>query len=402
MSASIPLPLFNIFTRLREAGMGISTRDYLDALHALDIYSEPFSGVHHCDRRADVSIEDETVIRRRSELSWLCQTLWARNEKERELVQRIVTREIGLAPSRLSIALKQNLDLLERVENEDAWVDPSAFASYSPDNEDEQNDEDARKSQNSASISTKLQPHVAAEIVSENGDLSLPVIQAPPIEEDDLFSMEEEEIISPLWLQALWRRFFVSSCFLETEEIDVPKTVVSVAKNGALTEPVMKRRAVNTVSLVLLIDVNAPMQSWQTFEHSMVQSIRTKRSRIQDIEIAYFSLVPGNTLFRSRALREPVQIDSLFRGKTATSVVVFGEAGAISRNISQRKKDKFNQFLTSMGRKEVKNILWVNPMAASRWKGSYMECISGHPRCYSIPLDSESLLRGIDLLRGAH
>lgn len=404
--ASPPLPLYHIFNRLRMAGVPLGTRDYLEGLRALEYYSEPFidlADVKVANSLAPLEIaEDTPCVRNREQLVWLCQTLWARTEDERRLVQRIIANDIELAPSSLALSLKKSLDQGLGKTPLTAPEEPPVLCPYSPDEDEDSKEEasatEAKKTQEE--LLDNSHDRIAAEVVESGGDMSLPRLKTKGLGDEGRFAMQADPLMSPLWLRALWRRFFIPMIQEDSHLIDVSATVNAAARAGCLIRPIMKSRAVNIAKLLILIDVGDAMQPWRAFEDSLVESLDPKHSRINNIEIAYFTVVPGKTVYKTRNLCEPLLLDELLQTHSASSLLVFGEAAAVSRRPLARMNKQMQNFIDRLQMHEVRPTVWLNPMQPTRWRRSYMGLLRNRPHVHSVDLSSESLLRGIDLLRG--
>jgi len=423
MSAEIaPLLLYGVFQKLREAGIPLQIRDYLDGLKALRLYGglEPFqilAGVTSQKPPDLKGVYGKNRLRVGAELVWLCQLLWARSQEERSIVERVITIEIGL-PSPGSIRKLRDLLISPGLNPEaESQSEPTAVVPFetvkppgesdqiaadkhgesgkeeSEQNEIEANSEDQQKSY-------KIPVEVVSSEERREGDISLPPLNAPAIQDNLIFLPSETQIISSLWLLALWRRFFVPVRKRNATEIDPAATVRSVARNGRIVAPVMKLRRTNAARLLLLIDSSEAMIPWLQFETALVESLTPSLSRLSAVDIRYFNGVPGLKLFAERTLRKSETIEEVLQRSSGSPLLVVGEAGVVRPRTDAHFGHRLERLLALAGEFENRPLIWVNPMPGRRWRGSLMDRLSNRPNVYSIELNPEALLRAVDLMRG--
>lgn len=402
--------LHGLVMRFREAGLKLSVRDYLDGLQALQRFPEPFSALQGViagrDRGDDGSVRFEAGIvriRQREEIVWFCQTMWARSDEERRIVRDIVTREIGLAhPGIMLEALTrlQGTDTLSWWPHQDrppTTPDPPP----APKSRDETVAEE-RPARAPTEAYVSAEPPVDGGLslaIEEAAGLPVPSPPAPPEDTAQRYVFDPEPLISSLWLTALWRRLFRPVRRIDHREIDAEETVRRAIRNAGLLEPAFKLRRVNAARLLVLVDVSVAMAPWIPFEETLSQTLMGSGSRLAEVGLAYFSGMPRETVYQTPTLQRPVPMERLFTAFRGAPVLVFGEAGAA---VAPRRDfaERLDHFLGQATALDVKPLVWINPMPAQRWQPLMKDRLATYPHAHLLPLDGESLLRAVDILRG--
>lgn len=429
MSArSARLLLYGVFQKLREAGLPLQIRDYLEGLQALRLYGglEPFETLSGVKPEARASTGRERPgksfthrVRTGAELVWLCQVLWARSDSERSIVERVITLEIGVPPPRLIRELHELLISPGPDSPEDGQSEPASVVPFESSKQQDSVEQAAtveqadgggeaagserqeQKSEEGAKEGAKEADTFPVEIVAEEeGALALPPLGRSEISDDPTYLPTEPPIISPLWLVALWRRFFIPVRKADAVEIDAAATVRSAARSGRIVAPVMKLRRKNTAKLLLLIDSSEAMTPWRQFEAALVDSLAPGTSRLSAVEIRYFNGVPGRKAFAGRTLRKGEPTEEVLRRNGGSPVLVVGEGGVVRPRTDVSFRERLKRFLALASEFENRPLIWVNPMPQRRWPGSLMELLKGQPNVHAVELNPETLLRAVDLMRG--
>lgn len=416
------LLLHGIFQRLRAAGLSLGIRDFLDGVDALHLYPEPFQALAGVQaEREDTSNvfrkHEKPVhrIRQRNELVWLLQTLWARTPEERRIVYNVVTLDIGLPSTKLILDFRDQVLETPGSPEDELRPEPlpkSPFTEQTntddPETVTENQEAGSATSNASDNKETELQeaPKPTPEtikadvVVNEDCDVTLPKLQYEPNTDNYSYSMLEDPVISSRWLLTLWRRMFRPVLEPDDREIDLVETVKSIAETGLLLHPVMKQSRVNTAKLLVLIDVSEAMAPWRSFETAFVESLDTRLSRLGKVNISYFNGVPGKTVYQHRARREPQALKKLLNKFTGSPMLIIGEAGAARLQWKPIMAERMGNMLNQVNNSGISSVVWINPMTMQRWNGSYMDLLRGHQHVHCIELNTESLLKGIDIMRG--
>lgn len=414
-SGAAHLLLYGIFLQLRAAGIPLQVRDYLEGLRALRLYGglDPFEAL------ADVKPEEAGRarpgksfahrVRAGDQLVWLCQVLWARSHEERNIVERVITLEIGLPPSRLVRELHQLLQAPGSAPSDESQTEPVPVVPFEAEEPQPQVEEAAQpEPEGEQTAKAEHKPGEVEEgyvipvtvVEPEAGDMSLPPLNHTEPVNDLTFLPYEPPIISPLWLVSLWRRYFIPVRKRVAMEIDAAATVRRAARTGKLLAPVMKLGRQNIAKLLLLVDTSEAMTPWRRFETVLVESLDPRASRLHTVEIRYFNGAPGGRVFRERNLRKAEPLAEVLKQNNGNPVLILGEAGAARTRNDPSFRMRMEELLSSASANENRPLIWVNPMPHRRWPGSLMDSLRGRPNVHAVELNPEALLRAVDLMRG--
>ncbi len=420
------LLLSGIFRALRAAGIPLSIRNYLDGVWALTYYQEPFvalKGVQPTASDADFvtgGVRDTPLhrIKLRKELVWLCETLWARSEDERKVIRDTITRTIGLPPAQWTEKLLQlGRDALVNTHSPD--LPPTSPIRQKEIEEEKKRQDRIRRGQNeemqegekkvSKGGGTKKggdtnivgceKPISRPVEFADDGDMSIPDLRDIPIFKGREFVLSSTQLVSPLWLTALWRRLFVPIRRPDLRDIDPAETVRMAARVGCILRPSMRMMRVNDAKLLVLIDVGYGMAPWFDFINSLVKSLEINKGRAGTISTAFFTGAPGDRVYVSRDLSKPVRLSNLLREMSSSPVLIFGQAGVLGTPQLDLSK-RIDTFFLELAESGLKPLVWINPMPRKRWLAGEMPRIIKKQNTTAFELNAESLLRAVDVLRG--
>jgi len=139
------------------------------------------------------------------------------------------------------------------------------------------------------------------------------------------------------------------------------------------------------------------MAPWRPFLDALAQSMAL--SRLPAAEILYFANVPKRTLFRSTALSGGVPADAVFDRHGGAGLLIISDAGAARGYFSRQRLQQTAKFLAHANR--ARAVVWINPMPRPRWRDTTADHISADRNATFLPLDIASLIRAVDVLRGA-
>ena len=368
----LPLPLLGLFRALQRAGVGLGTRDYLDALRALQ-------AGHGGTARAD--------------LARLAEALWARGPEETVLVRRWFA---DLPP--LPAATRQALDGQDAATRALAAGDAATTASASA----------ARRGR-----AGEIAPDVvvaAAEAPVEGartrialggahaaGGLMLPHLIAEPVLGDDLL-LEPQPLVPLRQLVVLWRRYRrATRARGPRTELDLDATVRQRCERGLIGAPVLRPRRRNAARLLVLADASPSMTPWLPFLHLMQQSLAY--GRLGEGTLRWFGNVPRRQVHASARLNSPESRDDLLDRHSGASVLVVSDAGSARGLLNRRRWTQTQEFVATAAAR-CGCIVWMNPMPPARWTATTAALVAADPRVTMLPLDAAHLLRAVDLLRG--
>lgn len=364
---SSDLLLYGVFIRLVRANMSLSVSDYLDALRALQLDPSPLLD------SAGGQARDP-----RSKVARLCQILWARTDEEARMIGQIVQE--------IPAASEEDRNAFERhIVNQHG---------------------DAPRSQ---------RPSVPAHAVKRTVDpAATPLVSFAPAERGPGLSwprllmrtggpgptyvLSPQSVVSARWLSVLWRRFRRFERSGAKSELDIDGTIAERSRRGVIDRPVMRAPRTNRARMLILVDVSPSMAAWRPFIESLARSLSA--SRLSAPTMLYFDNVPRRAFFDSAQLTTPVSIAEVLQKNAGASVLVLSDGGAARGALNHRRVRETTAFL-QLVRRRHKAVVWVNPMPKSRWDGSSAERLARLKDAVFLPLNANSLIQAVDVLRGA-
>ena len=453
------LPLLELFTRLREAGLPLGIPDYEAAVQALQ------KGYGLPDRAA---------------LARLCQTLWVRSSDERRLFdyyfeqligkeaisqpenaenktttnasQRSKKRLIALYTGLISLAvIITGVVLWHNTRSKDVKIAPSpsaipttlptqvpvaptASASPTPQPTGAQqpssngliwvlllilalsagafwlvkillqrrHKQPEQASEPAAANSAKL----ASELLRETKD-AVQVAQAVQQITHQRTNARDRFLLATDYLPVTQRQMKQSWRHLRrmvregmATELDVEATVQRIAHDGMLLNPVLVARRTNRTELVLLIDQDGSMVPFHSLSARLVETA-LRGGRLGKAGAYYFHNCPVDYLYKDPMHQEAEPIEEVLRGfqRDRTAVLIFSDAGAARGGLNLERAELTATFLQQL-QQHVRYVAWLNPMPKVRWNTSTARDIA-----LQVPMfeaTRQGLDEAIDALRGRH
>jgi uncharacterized protein with von Willebrand factor type A (vWA) domain len=153
-------------------------------------------------------------------------------------------------------------------------------------------------------------------------------------------------------------------------ELDVEATVKHIGHEGILLEPVLIPPKVNRAELLLLIDQDGSMVPMNALSQRLAETA-LRGGRLGRTGIYYFHNCPVEYLYRDPYHQEGELVSHILNhvcsGRTA--VLIFSDAGAARGGNSQERYQLTQKFLTNL-KQRVRYIAWLNPMPKNRWFGT--------------------------------
>jgi uncharacterized protein with von Willebrand factor type A (vWA) domain len=350
-----PYPLEALFLTLRRRGIPLGWRDYQDALRALS------SGLG---------------VARRGDLLRVLQLLWTRTDAERRTLDQVMGQ----------IALPTQ-DEIESYRSPSQRIQaPGERPAEAQSNLGDSGGRDAAEDAVALNFSGTDTPGMA-----------LPKPVFPPMS-NEAFVLTPQPALTLRSLIVVWRRFQKRLREGPAIELDLEGSIEQQCRGGRLLAPVLRPERRNRARLVLLLDVSPSMAAWSLLTPIWVESMA--QSQLGSASIYYFSNVPGEVLYRKRWLREPVELEEALRADSNSALLIFSDAGASRGNRDRQRTQRTGEFLRQIG-PHWSPVVWINPMPEARWKGSTAAWLARQPKLHLLPLGETSMVRAIDLLRGA-
>jgi uncharacterized protein with von Willebrand factor type A (vWA) domain len=199
-------------------------------------------------------------------------------------------------------------------------------------------------------------------------------------------------------LAVLWRRYRRMVRAGPRTELDLDGTAAEQVRRGVLDRPVLRPRRVNRAKLVILADASPSMSAWGPFLDELATSVVI--SRMQSIRLLYFANVPRRSVFASSALTAATPVQKVLDSCGGGGLMVISDAGAARGYLNRARVTATQKFLAAANRR-TRAIVWINPTPESRWGGTTAEAIAVGAGATFLPLDHSSMIRCVDILRGA-
>jgi uncharacterized protein with von Willebrand factor type A (vWA) domain len=357
------MPLLDLFTRLREAGLPLGIDEYQLALRAL---------------QAGFGIPDQAALGR------LCRTLWVKSPGEVHLfnyhfrqvmsISTIISPDSGSSTSRDEVMP----DLAQS--KPDSKLDSEAATA---------------KSASTPSSSTWRMGEEEIQMVQAmrhavHGDDEVP--HSHFIQRDEYFPVTRRQ------MKQSWRYLRRPIREGPMEELDVEATINKIARQGILLEPVLVPRRVNRAELMLLIDQDGSMVPFHLLSRRLAETV-LRGGRLGRAGVYYFYNCPVQYLYHDSYHQEAERIEDILNRlrPERTSALIFSDAGA-ARGGFNPERIKLTEMFLGQIRKRLRYIAWLNPMPHSRWSGT----TAGKIACL-VPMfefSRQGLDDALDVLRG--
>jgi uncharacterized protein with von Willebrand factor type A (vWA) domain len=420
------LPLLELFTRLREAGLPLGIDEYHAVLQAL---------------QAGFGINDKAALKR------LCQTLWVKSAEEKRLFeyqfkQLIDSEVISLTPETqfeqhqnkisqivryvilgilgIGIALNFKLSSHEQTQtklapspttklntigqpnttaqpttNQTPIVQPTATPSANT-NRNQPNwifgsllsvivlsagyitfrTVTKRKTEQSPIENTSI-PHLSPEltqIIEDEVQVAQAVRQVTNKSEEipqiSFILSTEYFPVTERQMKQTWRYLRRPVREGTATELDVEATVNQIGRQGLLLEPVLLPRRVNRAEMLLLIDQDGSMVPFHALSRRLAETA-LRGGRLGSAGIYYFHNCPIDYLYRDSYHQEAALVNDIVTNicSERTAVLIFSDAGAARGGLNEERYDLTKQFLHKL-KQRVRYIAWLNPMPEKRWFGT--------------------------------
>ena len=361
------LPLLDLFTRLREAGLPLGVGEYQLLLRAL---------------QGGFGVADEAALKR------LCQALWVKSTEDNRLFEYHFKQVMAQSAINKSVSTSQqhqstdfSKDLLPKQSETKACSDSSSTGTSS-----------------ATTVSTP-----SPEFVIETDD-EVQVAQAVKAADIDEEITDRNFLLTSDYFPVTRRQMKQSWRYLRRPiregipiELDIEATVNQIGQQGVLLEPVLVPRRVNRTELLLLIDQEGSMVPFHALSHRLAETA-VRGGRLGKAGIYYFHNCPMDYLYHDSYHQEAEAIaDMLTRVPERTVVLIFSDAGAARGAYSEERIELTEMFLTQL-RQRIRYIAWLNPMPQKRWFGTTAGEIADLVPMFE--MTRRGLQDAIDVLRG--
>ncbi len=422
------LPLLELFTRLREAGLPLGIDEYQAVLQAL---------------QAGFGINDKAALKR------LCQTLWVKSAEEKRLFeyqfkQLIDSEVISLTPETqfeqhqnkisqivryvilgiLGIGIALSFKLSSHEQTQTTQPKPTLSPTTKPNTigqpnttaQPTNNNQQTTNNNQQATNNNRNQPNwifgsLLSVIVLSAGYITFRTVtkrktEQSPIEntsiphlspeltqiiEDEVqvaqavrqVTNKSEEIpqisfilsteyfpVTERQMKQTWRYLRRPVREGRATELDVEATVNQIGRQGLLLEPVLLPRRVNRAEMLLLIDQDGSMMPFHALSRRLAETA-LRGGRLGSAGIYYFHNCPIDYLYRDSYHQEAALVNDIVTNicSERTAVLIFSDAGAARGGLNEERYDLTKQFIHKL-KQRVRYIAWLNPMPEKRWFGT--------------------------------
>ncbi|WP_437819552.1 VWA domain-containing protein [Sorangium sp. So ce1078] len=343
------LPLFELFQDLREAGLPLGTRDYLELLRAL---------------RMGEGLDDTRALLR------LCQLLWTGTREEARLLERLFDRTVEAAARRV---------------RPPPGSSPAAPGPAPPPPEPAVSPAAPPPAAAPASGSAAAAPEAHPPPPRGRAlELALAMLRGAPgeIEPPALRRALPDEYlpVSPRQMRQAWRRLRRMERRGPRTEPDLDATLAQIARDGVFLGPALVARRTNVERLLLLVDRHGSMTPFQVVTRRFAETAR-RGGRLAHVGVWFFNNTPfeleaGLAVQPEGPGSELVLLrDVLSAGPRAvTGALIVSDAGAARRTYATERIEATRRFLGEL-RAKLRRVAWVNPVPRDRWPGTSAQAI---------------------------
>ena len=331
------LPLLELFTQLREAGLPLGIDEYRLILKALQ------KGFGTIDQEA---------------LAELCRTLWVKSQDEEHLFnyhfQQVMTDPYSVKPS---VKREQEKTTISPSPTKEALESEGNYSSDLPN----KTPATVTVSSELMEVQDEMQVAEAVQITTQNNE---EITVNRFTETDEYFPVTRRQ------MKQSWRHLRRMVRQGLPTELDIEATIEQVVRQGVLLEPVLMPSRMNRTELLLLIDHKGSMVPFHALSQRLAQTA-LRGGRLEKASIYYFHNCPTKYLYhdQTRQKAEPVTDFLAQLRPERSAVLIFSDGGAARGGFSLERLELTQKFLDQL-KQRSRYIAWLNPMATERWFGT--------------------------------
>lgn len=357
------LPLLELFTRLREAGLPLGIDEYRLVLRALQ------AGFGTTDRNA---------------LARLCQTLWVKSPDEARLFRyhfdRIMPEMMEREPESPSTS------------PESSSKQPRSASTPSPTRPKAKTTETTTQAVADSEMALKMEDEiqVAKAVRYAITDDEIPYTR---------FSLTTDYLpVTRRQMKQSWRYLRRPVREGPPVELDATATVNQIGRQGLLLAPVLVPRRINRSELLLMLDQDGSMVPFHALSRRLAETA-IRGGRLGQAGIFYFHNCPVTYLYHDPHHLDAKPIENILAQchPQRTVVLIFSDAGAARGSFNVERLELTQQFLDQLNQK-VRYSVWLNPLPRSRWANTMASEIAN--RIPMFETTRRGLDNAIDVLRG--
>lgn len=153
-------------------------------------------------------------------------------------------------------------------------------------------------------------------------------------------------------------------------ELDVEATIDQIGQQGLCLDIVLVPPRVNRAELLILIDQDGSMVPFHALSRRLAETA-LGGGRLGKTGIYYFHNSPVEYLYRDRYHQEAELVSDILthRCSERTAVLIFSDGGAGRGGYSEERYKLTQEFLKQL-QQRVRHIAWLNPIPRKRWFGT--------------------------------
>jgi uncharacterized protein len=376
------LPLLELFTKLREAGLLLGIDEYRLALRALQL---------------GYGIKDRVALAR------VCRALWVKSSEEKRLFDYNFEKFIPeTSAEKVSRQTEENIAHKTDLQSEKLPVEESTAPiskASSKQSETTPPIEDLPTTEPSMNLSSTQSQLFIHELEDE-----IRIAQAVKAggKEDSLtyaFTQTTEFFpVTRRQMKQSWRYLRRMVREGPPEILDVEATINRMGRQGIFLEPMLIPRRVNRIDLLLLLDQGGSMSPFHILSRRLAETA-SRGGRLGQAGAYFFYNCPSSSLYFDGALRkaEPIKTVLSQIKQRRTVALIFSDAGAARGGYNAERIRQTEEFLNQL-RPQVRHVTWLNPMPNTRWAGTTANEIARLVPMFEV--SRRGLDDAIDVLRG--
>ncbi|MBD2592835.1 hypothetical protein H6G74_00635 [Nostoc spongiaeforme FACHB-130] len=355
------LPLLELFTRLREAGLPLGIDEYHLVLKAL---------------QAGFGTADEEA------LAEMCCILWVKSSDEEHLFkyhfEQVMTKRHDFKPAVVN----------EKTRDQTTVASDSKVPKVETKDEPPELLNTTSASSELMQVEDEMQVAEAVQITAQNSE---DIVINRFTQTDEYFPVTRRQ------MKQSWRhlRRFIRQGL--PTELDIEATIEQVGQLGILLEPLLVPRRINKTELFLLIDHRGSMVPFHALSQRLAETA-VRGGRLGKASIYYFHNCPTNYLYHDHTRQQAQTVtDFLAQLREHSAILIFSDGGAARGGFSLERLELTEKFLDKL-KQRVRYIAWLNPMSTERWFGTTAEEIALLVPMFEV--SRQGFDRAIDVLRG--
>ena len=300
------LPLFELFTRLRQADVPLGIDDYQLLLRAL---------------QAGFGIGDRNALAR------LCKTLWIKSNDQMRLFEYHFDQVMA------NTILDASTEIAE--------VTPDLAEHYhvSPTNTPETASSKSFSAP-SSEMTVNIESQAAQAVLHSASEDELPYNRF--IRSDEYFPVTRRQ------MKQSWRYLRRPIREGPPVELDVDATIKEVGRMGILLNPVLMAARKNRAELLLLIDQGGSMVPFHALSRRLVETAQ-RGGRLVSVRVYYFRNCPTTHLYRKPSHQDAESVHEILDRPhdEYAGILIFSDAGAARGGFNQERLDITKDSLVS-------------------------------------------------------